>query len=362
MRFDINKKESIIYKKRWLRHVVFWLILLAFYTIAMSNEYESISRLFIRNVILLLPQILAAYLLSYLLIPKLLFKRHLLLFGFLFFLSTYVFSVLARVLVVYIVEAMFREPPFEQETIFEIATDFERLYKEFFHRVYLPVFFFVSIKLIKERSEERQKRELLEKEKIAAELNFLKAQIHPHFLFNTLNNLYTLTLQKSDKAPETVLKLSEMLDYILYKCKEETVSITHEIQLIENYINLERLRYGDRLEIDFETNVDNLNTKVAPLILISFIENAFKHGVSGVVGIPKIKITLKVKNTDLLFSVKNSKPEIIQNDYSKFKEGIGLSNTKSQLGLVYPERHTLDIIERKDNYLIELSINLKNLE
>ncbi|WP_187388326.1 sensor histidine kinase [Seonamhaeicola marinus] len=345
-------------QKRWINHFVFWISLLVFYTLAMSNEFAPISSLFNRNVILLLPQVFAAYIISYFLIPKFLYKKQYILFGAFFLLCTYIFSGLARILVVHVVEGIYREQPFKQESILEIATDLERLYKEFFHRVFLPVFLFVSIKLLKERFEEKNRRELLEKEKITAELNFLKAQIHPHFLFNTLNNLYTLTLQKSDKASETVLKLSEMLDYILYKCKEKTVSIEDEIKLIKNYINLERLRYGNRLEIMFETKVDDLKTQLAPLILISFIENAFKHGASGTVTKPKIEIELMVKENQLHFSVKNTKPGITKNDHTKYKDGIGLNNTKNQLHLIYPMEHVLHIIEDNNSYKIELRISL----
>ena len=131
----------------------------------------------------------------------------------------------------------------------------------------------------------------------------MKAQIHPHFLFNTLNNLYVLTLQKSDKASDIVLKLSEMLDYMLYKCNENRVTIAQEVQLIQNYIDLEQLRYGDRLELVFNKNIDNHQTQIAPLILVSLIENAFKHGASGSVAVPKIKIDFVIKNEQLLFSI-----------------------------------------------------------
>jgi len=352
----INK----ILQKRWLSHVLFWILLLFFYTLAMRSGYGSIYRSFNRNAILLLPQILASYSIIYFLNPVFLFKKKYVLFGILFLIGTYIFSVLARVLVVYVVEALYREPPFQQESLLEIATDIKRLYRDFFYRVYLPVFLVVSIKLIKERFEEKSRRELLEKEKVTAELNFMRAQIHPHFLFNTLNNLYVLTLQKSDKAADTVLKLSEMLDYMLYKCNENTVSISEEIQLIQNYIDLEQLRYGDRLELVFNKEVDNSQTQIAPLILVSLIENAFKHGASGAVAVPKIKIEIGVKNEKLLFSIYNTKPIQVQKDTTNFKNGIGLVNTKSQLQLIYPDRHSIEIIEDKTSYEVKLQINLKD--
>lgn len=345
-------------QKRWMGHVVFWILLLLCYTLAMKDGYGSIYVSFNRNAILLLPQILASYYLVYFLNPRFLYQKKYISFGILFLIGTYVFSILARLLVIYVVEELYREPPFRQESLLEIATDVKRLYKDFFHRVYLPVFLFASVQLIKERFEEKSRAELLQKEKITAELNFMKAQIHPHFLFNTLNNLYVLTLQKSDKASETVLKLSEMLDYMLYKCNEVSVTIAEEIQLIQNYIDLEQLRYGNRLELKFNQNIDDAQTQIAPLILVSLIENAFKHGASGTVTVPKISIDITVKNKQLLFSIFNTKPTHSQKDVTNFKKGIGLVNTNSQLKLIYPNKHVMDIVEDKTSYHVKLQINL----
>lgn len=355
----LERLINSILQKRWLSHVVFWTLLLFCYTIAMKNGYGSWYESFNRNVILLLPQILASYYIMYFLNPTFLYKKKYIRFTILFLIGTYVFSVLARVLIVYVIEEIYREPPFRQETMLEITTDIKRLYGEFFYRVYLPVFLIVSVKLIKERFEEKSRRELLEKEKVTAELNFMKAQIHPHFLFNTLNNLYVLTLQKSDKASDTVLKLSEMLDYMLYKCNENRVAIAQEVQLIQNYIDLEQLRYGDRLALVFMKDIDNPQTKIAPLILVSFIENAFKHGASGAVTTPEIKISISVKNEQLLFSIYNTKPIQAQKDSTDFKKGIGLVNTKSQLQLVYPDKHAMEIKEDESSYNVTLRIDLK---
>lgn len=359
MNNSLTQFINIILQKRWLGHVIFWILLLLCYTLAMKDGYGSIYESFNRNVILLLPQIIASYYLVYFLNPRFLYKKKYVFFGILFLIGTYVFSILARTLVIYVVEELYREPPFRQESLLEIVTDVKRLYQDFFYKVYLPVFLFASVKLIKERFEEKNRLELLEKEKLIAELNFMKAQIHPHFLFNTLNNLYVLTLQKSEKASETVLKLSEMLDYMLYKCNENMVTIAEEIQLIQNYIDLEQLRYGNRLELVFNKNIDYPQTQIAPLILVSLIENAFKHGASGSVIIPKIKIEIVVENEQLLFSIYNTKPTHVQKDTTNFKKGIGLVNTKTQLQLIYPNEHSIEIIEDKTSYNVKLQINLK---
>ncbi|MTI32621.1 sensor histidine kinase, partial [Xanthovirga aplysinae] len=257
-----------IIKRRWLTHILLWLGVLLFYTLTLKIHYGSYYKTFIHRLIMLVPQILAFYSLMYFQIPKLLYRKKYLLFVASLILGSYLFSALGRILVVHIIEELYREPPFGQESILEILTDIKFLYDSYFYSVFLPVFMVVVAKLLKERFEEKSKHEILEKEKVSAELNFFKAQIHPHFLFNTLNNLYALTLQKSDKASETVLKLSEMLDYMLYQCNDDRVPIDKEIKLIQNYIDLEQLRYGERLELVFNQDIDNPKTPITPLILV----------------------------------------------------------------------------------------------
>lgn len=347
-----------ILQRRWLSHMLFWSLLLIFYTITFKIQYGSYSKTLIHHLIILIPQILASYCLVYWQIPKLFYKKKYVLFILSVALGSYLFTALARILVIHLIEELYRLPPFRQESIWEILTDVKRLYEQYFYGVFVPVSLFVIIKLLKESFEDKSKREILEKEKVSAELNFFKAQIHPHFLFNTLNNLYVLTLQKSDKASDTVLKLSEILDYMLYQCNDDRVSIDKEIKLIQNYIDLEQLRYGDRLELSFNHSIDNLNTQIAPLILISLIENAFKHGASGSINKPVIKIDVKVEKGQMDFSIFNSKTKIEQDDNTNFKKGIGVSNTKSQLQLLYPDKYQLEIIEEDLSYHVKLHVDL----
>lgn len=354
-------KAKIDGKNKWTNDILFWVILLVVYAVMKQNANYTLDKSIVKYLILILPQISAFYFIAYYLNPKFLNTKKYLTFSILFFLSTYVFSFLARFLVVHVVEDLFREPPFVKESIYEIATDIRRLYEDFFYIVYLPVFLFLSLKLWKDRTEVKRKNIILEKEKVTAELNFLKTQIHPHFLFNTLNNLYVLTLQKSEKAPETVLKLSEMLDYILYKGGKSTVTITQEIELLQNYIDLEKLRYGDRLSLVFEKEIDNPHTSIAPLLLISLLENAFKHGASGSTGKPEIKINIKVIEKKLFFSICNSKPIKTHKEGTNFEHGIGLSNTKNQLQLLYPHKHSMVITEKKNSFLVELLLNLNSI-
>ncbi|WP_276390982.1 sensor histidine kinase [Eudoraea chungangensis] len=353
-----SKWVDTLLQSRWQSHILFWVLGWILQALVSGTPYGSYSRTFIHTGIMLLPQVLASYLLVYYQVPHLLFKRKYLLFGLSFLISAYFFSALARIMVVHIIEEIYRTPPFRQEPVWEILTDLRELVRPNFFRVYSVAFTMLIIKLLKENFEEKSKRELLEKKKITAELKFFKAQIHPHFMFNTLNNLYVLTLKKSDKAPEMLLKLSEILDYMLYQCNDQFVSIEKEAKLIQNYIDLEKLRYGSRLSLTLKEEIDNSKTQIAPLILISLIENAFKHGASGSLVDPVIEIELTVKDNILLFSIFNTKNKLTQEDQNNHKEGIGLSNTRSQLQLIYPDKHYLEIDEKDESYMATLKIDM----
>jgi LytS/YehU family sensor histidine kinase len=192
---------------------------------------------------------------------------------------------------------------------------------------------------------------------VQSELNFLKSQINPHFLFNTLNSLYALTIKKSDKAPDIVIKLSEMMRYMLYECNEKYVPLEKELTYLKNYIELEKLRQPTSIHIDFRVigNTDNL--VVSPLIFISFLENAFKHGISSRIDYGFVKIQFLIQKEILEFTIENSKTEKIQLQMKNFG-GIGLVNAKKRLEMIYPDQYSLDIIDLKDVYTVNLNINL----
>ncbi|GAA6767459.1 hypothetical protein AAFH68_34080 [Flavobacterium sp. CGRL1] len=189
------------------------------------------------------------------------------------------------------------------------------------------------------------------------ELKILKNQLNPHFLFNTLNNLYTLTLKKDEKAPEVIAKLSEILDFVLYRCNDDYVSIEKEILLIDNYIALEKLRYGvNRLDILFSQEIQESN-KISPLIILTFIENAFKHGVINETEKAIIRLHLESKKQQIIFSIENTKP---QNTFSETsdKSKIGLINVRKQLDLLYPKKHQLEIDESQTKYTVKLCLSI----
>lgn len=196
----------------------------------------------------------------------------------------------------------------------------------------------------------------LKAEKLEAEMKFLKSQINPHFLFNALNNIYTLSVIKSDNTPDNLLKLSGMLRYMLYDCKEDRVPLKKELEYIDNFVDLNKLKDSQGLNIELDLDRSHPNILVAPLIFIPFIENAFKH--SSIENLEKgwIKISLEVLDKSLLFTVRNSSTE---SNYTKDKiGGIGLKNVKRQLELLYPDKHVLTIKQNENEFDVCLKIDL----
>jgi LytS/YehU family sensor histidine kinase len=198
----------------------------------------------------------------------------------------------------------------------------------------------------------------LKEQKKTTELNLLKHQLNPHFLFNTLNNLYALALKKSDKTPEVIAKLSEILDYMLYQCKDKYVPINKEIELLENYIALEKVRYGNRVEVTFEKEIQ-INANIAPLVLLTFVENAFKHGISQEIKKGQIELYISATEKEIVFRLKNSKPNnTVRAQKHHNKKSIGMQNTEKQLDLLYGNKYVLEVNDKDLTYTLELKLHL----
>jgi two-component system, LytTR family, sensor histidine kinase AlgZ len=224
----------------------------------------------------------------------------------------------------------------------------------------ITLFITIFISLLRFVSEwfelEAMKKEVLN-EKLTAELSFLKAQINPHFLFNTLNNLYYLAYSKSDNTTEVISKLSQVMRYMIYDANHERVLLDKEIEYMQNYIGLERLRLNNQIPIDFDVRGNTAGVEIAPLILITFLENAFKHGVTNTNPKSWVRISLEIAQGVLKYSVENSKGTNALEDNGG-KSGIGLANVKRRLELMYPAKHSLKVDDREDRYYIELEIML----
>jgi len=207
-------------------------------------------------------------------------------------------------------------------------------------------------------SHDRDRKEL-QSQKLESELNFLKSQINPHFLFNTLNNLYALSLKKSNDAPKTVLMLSEMMRYMLYECNDENVPLEKEINYIKNYLELEKIRLGKQSTLEFTVEGDPGNLKIAPLMFIPFIENSFKHGMNHQLDEGFVKIKMLIDEETIEMNLSNNKSSSLPDQIKTKKSGgIGLINIQRRLNLIYPDKHELKIQEENNRYLVDLKIKL----
>jgi hypothetical protein len=193
-----------------------------------------------------------------------------------------------------------------------------------------------------------------QEEKITAELQLLKAQVHPHFLFNTLNNIYSFSMEGSPKTPGLILKLSSLLSYMLYDCKAEEVRLEKEIEIMKNYIDLEKERYGNKIEISWSVEGDIKDKFIAPLIMLPFLENAFKHGTSEQIEKPWLGVDISVKYNTLRCKIANSKNEYVPYN----NNGIGINNVKKRLEFIYAGKYELKINDEGNFFVISMLVKL----
>lgn len=217
------------------------------------------------------------------------------------------------------------------------------------------VLFFAVVRHVYNHIKLKQSAQQLRIERQQAELNYLKSQTNPHFLFNTLNNIYSLSRDKSDLAPESILRLSKILRYMLYETSGPYIAIEQDLKIIDDYIALEQLRYDDSLRINFNYDLEDMRQSLPPLLLMPLVENAFKHGVSETRDRPYVDIHLTIKNRQLLFIVKNSTGDPASDN--KAKVNIGLSNLRRQLELLYTD-YQLDVQQGDYIFTATLKINL----
>ena len=202
-------------------------------------------------------------------------------------------------------------------------------------------------------------KELLEKEKqkTVVELKALKAQINPHFFFNTLNSIYSMALDKDDRLPGTVLQLSDLMRYFLYVSRDNFILLEKDLTVVKEYIALQKLRSNPQLDIETKISGEISDQQIAPLLLITFLENAFKHGAKGSSGNTFIKLDIKVEKNKLNFTLENNKG-IIDKVNTGDHNGLGLENVKRQLELLYPGKHLLNIKDEQDRFVVALQLSL----
>lgn len=224
----------------------------------------------------------------------------------------------------------------------------------FFARIDHNLFLFVAVAFFSLLIRVNNRWKRTEKEKLDTELSYLKAQINPHFLFNTLNSIYSLAIQKSDSTPEAVQKLSAMMRYVLTEAENDTVPLKKELDYIRNYIDLQKFRFGDEVKLNYSIWGNEDGKRIAPLILISFIENAFKYGLNAAED-TNIKIVINMYDSRLEMLVANNK--VTTQVSAESRNGIGISNTRNRLGLLYPSAHELKITEDEHQFSVNLSIH-----
>ncbi|RMG60973.1 MAG: sensor histidine kinase [Bacteroidetes bacterium] len=333
-------------------HLIFWAGYVAFF--ALMNGQETLADALRAELLLLPVKVAAVYITLYVLIARLLFRGFTTRFGLALLALLLGAALLQRVMVYYVVYPL--HYPDGSYTLFAFV-NYQHIVRLLLS-VTGVVLLASVIHVTRHWYQDQQRTEALAKEKLSAELKFLKAQIHPHFLFNTLNNLYALTLKQSGQAPEVVLRLSGLLNYMLYDASASHIALSREIECIHNYLALEKIRYGEDLDITFDVTGNLEACRIAPLLLLPFVENSFKHGVSSRISDKWVLINLHVNPPFLTLKVENSRPVPSTEKEPAYAGGIGLRNVRRRLHLLYPGRHDLEILAHPTTFLITLQIDL----
>ena len=357
---NLTFQHIVSIKSKWYLHVIYWLFAAMLMFFVFSNRDYDLQIRIVLVGILIMASYFTSLLLNHYIIPKFLFKAKFFLFSYLI-LALFVIFLWIITLLIYLVVtySAFYLPnliiPDQGDLIILIVG------------TYLIIILAAVIHFIKESYRKLvEKNELAEQKKVTdlkfkeAKLKLLQAQIHPHFLFNMLNNLYGLVNESVDNSRDVIMKLSELLDYMLYECDKPKVRLNKEIRFINNYIELERIRHDEHFNV--KTSFPDLKDDIliAPLILFPFVENAFKHGFQDS-GNSFINIQLSVDNNSLEFNVENSLNKQTEDKYLKLEgKGIGLKNIKERLELIYKDNYLLDVTSIDRKHLIRLKLTIEN--
>jgi sensor histidine kinase YesM len=342
---------------RLMLHLLFWLTA-AVFLVYFFGHFTTNYRYTTIFVSLLMPVVVGTtYVINYFLIPRYMLQKRYLRFSW-YFVFTLVLSVWAQMLA--IVWALVALADYQYNKMPPLTTDIFYLWVG----LYFLVFFSTSVKLLKHWYSSQQHIGELRRMQLEAalklreaELQLLRGQIHPHFLFNTLNNLYGLALEKSDRMPDAILRLSGLLDALLYRSHSSQVPLTTEIKLIEDYISLEKLRFEERLAVDWQVKGPVKEYTIAPFLLFPFLENVFKHGFSGNTQSLELSVETILEEGQLFFTVINTFTPVAPRS-SALPGGIGLKNVQKRLELQYPQKHRLQIQPSASYYRIQLQLTL----
>lgn len=337
-------------------HILYWFAALGFFTLYFGRpEGEYIPSLLFVSVLLPIT-IGTTYWLMYVLIPRYALQQRYGLFA-LYFVYTLLLSFYLEVALVVLLYLTFAQ---YQTLVIDPSLPGQL---EVIVGMYVVVFLAVALHLLKRRYAMQAQNNRLKEAHLEAqlklkeaELALLRSQLHPHFLFNTLNTLYGLTLERSEQAADVVLQISEIIDYMLYRADRPRVALEDEVTHLRNYIALEQLRHGERLRVDFSVEGVMAGWSVAPLLLLPFVENSFKHGGAAAGEERWIRMALVLEDRRLRFRVANSKGAVATT-HSGVSSGIGLENVQKRLTYLYPENHALVISDEPGHFEVELSID-----
>ena len=350
----MNSKK--IYQITIKHHVFFWLFYFLFNTFRWWMYFDDFSYSFQTNLIGFPIHMALCYTNIYVLMPRFLYSRKYSIFIVLLLASIFTMVLNKFNLTYYLVsENVWPEGP---EVINTLTLNYaiDMMIGELY-----VVTFVTAIKITMDWIKEHKRVTDLEKVQLETELLFLRSQISPHFFFNTLNNIYSLAIEKSDKTAKIVLRLSELMRYLLYETKSKRQSLEKEIICIQNYLELERIRHEGLLEVNMNISGAIKDKKIAPIILLSFVENAFKHGVNKNIGNVKININFIVKGNFLYFSIDNPIPKATEHKQQVISSsGIGLVNVTKRLALGYkPNEYDLKVESDQSLHIITLKIKIK---
>jgi two-component system LytT family sensor kinase len=345
---------------KWVLHLLFWSILLGISYLQMQSAGSielqkhagnTNTLIFFTKATLLLT---LCYVFQFAIVP--LYKGKNKLIFWIAFLGLLLIIFFIRVLLIKLI--INNQPGLEAQ-----AQQISYLSYRTFSGFLFPFIFFIAFYYfvdIYDQQKEIQRLIQFKTQKITLEGSFLKSQVNPHFLFNTLNNIYALSLKKSEQTPEIIDKLESLLHYMLYDCKADLVPLENEFTFTNSYITLEKLRHKeDQCTVTVNIKGDIKGKMIAPLLLINFLENAFKHGTKTSFGKSWINLDIGVLDKQIHFKLQNSKPlHTIGQAISDYQGGIGLKNVKRRLEILYPDRHTLTMDSLKDRFEIDLTINL----
>ena len=343
-------RNARLLQKRWLYHLLFWLLYFGLTVVLYLSLREKLK--FAAYIMIALQIVVQAgfcYLNFYVLMPRLLFARK---YAFYILALIGIFSLCPLIVGIadYIYMLNFEDTPKDKLHIITYGSWILGIIT-FLYTAGLAT----GIKFVKDTLVNQQLQKEREQHYLETELKFLRTQIQPHFFFNTLNNIYSLTLKKSDQAPEIILKLSDLMSYMLYESTAPLVPLSKEIDYLRNYLDVEQLRFGNRLTISFTIEGLTAGIQIPPMILILFLENSFKHGVKNNISDIALTIRLRVEADYLVFHVENPVTEEEKDPHAK---GIGLKNVRRRLELLYGDRHTLDIREEGKRFIVTLKMPL----